>query len=262
MEEKIRPVALVTGASSGIGEAYAVCLAQKGYDLWLVARRGDRLEALGQKLAEAYGIAAKFTVCDLSNRPQVGDLCAQIASQPQLEVLVHNAGFGVNGEIGLAEVTKLQSMIDVHVSSTMALCSAAAPGLRKRGKGAVVVVSSIAGWLTGSGSACYCATKAFELSFAQSLAKELKPFGVAVQALCPGYTKTEFHDTYEYEHWNRNSVPKFLWSTPEEVVRQSWQQLGKKPVCVPGWLNRLVIAVGRNALVSRLREWIRSARKR
>lgn len=257
-----RPTALVTGASSGIGEAYATLLAAKGYDLWLVARRGDRLERLGQKLSARSGIAARAAVCDLADREQVARLAAEIAAAPNLEVLVHNAGFGVHGEIGQADPARLQAMVDVHVSSTVALCSAAAPVLKKRGKGAIVVVSSIAGWLTGSGSATYCATKAFETSFAKSLAKELGPHGVRVQALCPGYTRTEFHDTPEYAHWSRESVPSALWSTAPEVARQSWARLGKGDVCVPGRLNRLVVAVGRNGLVSRLRERIRSARRR
>ncbi len=263
MEAKtLRPTAIVTGASSGIGEAYASLLASKGYDLWLVARRTDRLQALGQKLTQEHGVGARIDGCDLADRQQVRELCDRIAREEHLEVLVHNAGFGVHGEIGMADPAKLLSMADVHVSSTIVLCSAAAPVLRKRGKGAIVVVSSIAGWLTGAGSATYCATKAFETSFAVSLGKELKSAGVAVQALCPGYTRTEFHDTPEYAHWNRDSVPRMLWSTPQEVARHSWERLGKDQTCVPGRLNRVIVAVGRNEAVSRLREKFRASRKK
>lgn len=263
MEAKsCRPMAIVTGASSGIGLAYAELLASNGYDLCLVARRGERLEALGRKLSQAHGVDANLAVCDLADRDQVRELCERIAKEEQLEILVHNAGFGVHGEIGVADSVKLSAMVDVHVTSTVALCSAAAPLLRKRGKGAIVIVSSIAGWLTGAGSATYCATKSFETSFAISLGKELKSAGVAVQALCPGYTRTEFHDTPEYAQWNRDSVPKILWSTPQAVVRYSWERLGKSPVCVPGWLNRVVVAVGRNEMVSRLRERLRAVKNR
>jgi len=257
-----RPMALVTGASSGIGEAYAELLARKGFDLWLVARRKDRLDPLCQKLSVDHGVGARSTVCDLSDRSQVALLCDEIDRETGLEVLVHNAGFGVHGEIGQADPAKLLAMVDVHVSSTIGLCSAAAPILKRRGKGAIVVVSSIAGWLTGSGSATYCATKAFETSFAKSLAKELKPSGVMVQALCPGYTRTEFHDTPEYAHWQRSSVPAILWSTPSEVAHRSWESLGRGDVCVPGRLNRLIVAMGRSDAISRLRERIRSSRKR
>jgi len=263
MEAKtLRPTALVTGASSGIGQAYAELLASKGFDLWLVARRVDRLDELGRKLSRDHGVGVRGTACDLSDRAQVRGLCEEIAREEHLEVLVHNAGFGVNGEIGVAEPVKLLAMADVHVTSTIALCSAAAPVLRKRGKGAVVIVSSIAGWLTGAGSACYCATKSFETSFAISLGKELKSSGVAVQALCPGYTRTEFHDSPEYAQWNRDSVPKALWSTPQQVARYSWERLGKDEACVPGRLNRVIVAVGRNGLVSRLRETFRASKKK
>lgn len=263
MEAKtLRPTAIVTGASSGIGEAYATLLASKGYDLWLVARRTDKLQALGQKLAKEHGVGARISGCDLADREQVRELCERIAREEHLEVLVHNAGFGVNGEIGVADPAKLLAMADVHVTSTIALCSAAAPVLRRHGKGAIVVVSSIAGWLTGAGSATYCATKAFETSFAISLGKELQPAGVSVQALCPGYTRTEFHDTPEYAQWNRDSVPRMLWSTPQEVARHSWERLGKDEACVPGRLNRVIVAVGRNGMVSRLREKFRASKKK
>lgn len=263
MEAKtLRPTALVTGASSGIGQAYARLLAAKGYDLWLVARRGDRLESLAQELSKAHPVGARFSECDLSDRSQVAKLCAELAKEEHLEVLVHNAGFGVNGEIGFAEVPKLLAMAEVHVAATIALTSAAAPILRRRGRGAIVVVSSIAGRLTGAGSATYCATKAFETSFAVSLGKELKPHGVAVQALCPGYTMTEFHDTPEYVHWKRESVPRIFWSKPEDVALASWNALGKSGVCIPGALNKAVVALGSNGLVSSLREKFRKAAKK
>ncbi|HXP91391.1 MAG TPA: SDR family NAD(P)-dependent oxidoreductase [Fibrobacteria bacterium] len=235
----LRPIALVTGASSGIGEAYARLLAREGHDLWLVARNRDRLEALALDLS-ASGVVSRIRIADLSDRRDLSDLAVQVRDEPRLSVLVHNAGFGVHGEVGEADPEKLQAMADVHVGATIALCSAAAPGMRERRGGSIVVVSSIAGMLQGSGSATYCATKAFELSFARSLALELRPSGVRVQALCPGYTRTRFHDTPEYAHWSRDSVPAFLWSTPEFVASESWRRLGRGVVCLPGVFNRLL----------------------
>lgn len=262
MEVKtLRPIALVTGASSGIGETYARLLAANGFDLWLLARRQDRLERICRELAEAHGVHARSFVCDLSELSQVQALCRELEAENRLEILVHTAGFGVHGEIGEADPVKLQAMVDVHVSSTVALCSSASRGLRERRKGAIVVVSSIAGWLTGSGSATYCATKAFETSFAISLARELEPFGVHVQALCPGYTRTGFHDTPEYSHWDRESVPGVLWSTAQAVVERSWSRLGKGVVCVPGRLDRLIVVLGRTRWISGVREWIRTIKR-
>jgi len=258
--DNIRPIALVTGASSGIGAAYARLLASQGHDLWLVARRVDRLETLSLELA-GLGASTRIQPGDLSDRAFVAELSKSVHEEPRLAVLVHNAGFGVHGQVGEADPPRLQAMVDVHVSATVALCSAAAACFRERKCGAIVIVSSIAGWLVGAGSATYCATKAFETSFARSLSHELKPSGVRVQALCPGYTLTEFHDTPEYAHWSRGSVPSALWAKPEDVARESWESLGRGEVCVPGRLNRLVTAVGRALPVGRIRDRIRRIRK-
>jgi hypothetical protein len=252
----LRPIALVTGASSGIGEAYARLLAGKGHDLWLVARNQARLEALSAELS-SLGTTSRIRVCDLSDRGDLKTLAGELRAEPRVSVLVHNAGFGVHGEVGEADPAKLQAMADVHVGATIELCSAAAPGMRMKGGGSIVVVSSVAGMLVGSGSATYCATKAFELSFARSLAMELRPSGVRVQALCPGYTRTRFHDTPEYAHWHRDSVPAFLWSTPEFVASESWKRLGRDVVCLPGVFNRLLVAVGSSRILGAIRERIR-----
>jgi short-subunit dehydrogenase len=253
---ELRPIALVTGASSGIGEAYARLLAREGHDLWLVARNRDRLEALSRGLS-GFGATSRIRVCDLADRRDLLALAGEVREEPRLSVLVHNAGFGVHGVVGEADPAKLQAMADVHVGATIALCSAAAPGMRERCAGSIVVVSSIAGMLVGSGSATYCATKAFELSFARSLALELRPSGARVQALCPGYTRTRFHDTPEYAHWSRDSVPAFLWSTPESVASESWKRLGRDVVCLPGVFNRLLVAAGSSRILGAIRERIR-----
>jgi len=254
-----RPLALVTGASSGIGEAYARLLAREGHDLWLVARGRERLEVLAAELS-GLGATCRVVPCDLSDRQELSGLADAVRAEPRLSVLVHAAGFGVHGEVGEADPAKLQAMADVHVGATIALCSAAAPGMRSRGAGSIVIVSSIAGWLAGSGSATYCATKAFETTFARSLSRELRRHGVRVQALCPGYTRTRFHDTAEYAHWSRSTVPAFLWSTSEFVVETSWKRLGRGEVCAPGWFNtclRLVATVGLANPLGRLRERVR-----
>lgn len=255
-----RPIALVTGASSGIGEAYARLLAREGHDLWLVARRGDRLEALAR---EAAGLGAKtrVDVRDLSDSTQLAALSRDIQAEPGLEVLVHNAGFGVRGEVGEAASAKLLAMASVHVDATIALTSAAVPGMRQRGRGAVVVVASIAGRLVGSGSATYCATKAFQISYTRSLARELSWRGVTVQSLCPGYTRSEFHDTPEYAQWNRDSVPGWLWTTSEEVAASSWRNRHKE-VCVPGWGNKVVWMLAGMPVVGWIRERIRRSKLR
>lgn len=252
-----RPVAVVTGASSGIGVAWALQLAREGYDLLLVARRADRLRTVAGQV-ENLGAKAAIRVCDLSDPVQREALCRELGELPRLEALVHNAGFGVTGAVGVADASRLEDMAQVHVNATIALASAVAPVLGRAGRGRVVVVSSIAGWLFGAGSATYCATKAFETSFTRSLARELKPSGVKVLALCPGYTRTEFHDTPEYADWNRDNVPSWMWDTPDGVVAKAWKDLERgKALCVPGLVNKLVVFSMSTGILGIVRERLR-----
>jgi len=252
-----RPIAVVTGASSGIGSAWARRLAREGWDLVLVARREDRLETLGQELRKL-GAQAQPRVCDLSRPESREDLDQWLSSLPRLDLLVHNAGFGVTGPVGEADPRRLEEMAQVHVNATIALCSAVAPRMRAAGTGGIVVVSSIAGWLVGAGSAAYCATKAFETSFTRSLARELRPYGVRAMALCPGYTRTEFHDTDQYADWDRRNVPSWMWSTPDQVVDHAWKDWRRgKDLCIPGWINRAVVFAMGSGVLGLVRERVR-----
>lgn len=252
-----KPLAVVTGASSGIGAAFARLLARRGRDLLLVARRKDRLEALASEL-RATGCEVRVVPCDLSVPSQRDELCRMLTDLPSLETLVHNAGFGVTGSVGEADPGKLDDMAQVHVNATIALTSAVIPGMRARRSGCVVVVSSIAGWLHGAGSATYCATKAFQTSFTRSLAREGRAEGVKVLALCPGYTRTEFHDTPEYADWDRSNVPSWMWDIPEHVAEVAWKALESgKTVCIPGWHNRLVVMAMSSGILGLVRERIR-----
>ena len=257
MKPSARSVAVVTGASSGIGAAWARKLAREGFDLFLVARREDRLRSLGAELA-TLGAQSEIRVCDLSDPASREELSRDLRSRQNLSVLVHCAGFGVTGPIGEADPAQLERMAQVHVNATIALTSAVVPGMKERTSGRIVVVSSIAGWLRGAGSATYCATKAFETSYTRSLAREARASGVKVLALCPGYTRTEFHDTPEYADWDRNSVPSRMWDTPEHVVEVAWRDLERgKSLCVPGLRNKLVVFAMGSGLVGLVRERIR-----
>lgn len=252
-----RPLAVVTGASSGIGAAFARKLAREGQDLLLVARREQRLRSLADELARD-GASCEILPCDLSDPVARAALCEDLRARPSLRTLVHNAGFGVTGPVGVADPARLEDMAQVHVNATIALTSAVAPRLREARDGRIVVVSSIAGWLFGAGSATYCATKAFETSYTRSLARELRPFGVRALALCPGYTRTEFHDTPEYADWDRSTVPSWMWDTPESVVVQAWRDLGRgKALCVPGLVNKLVVFSMATGVLGIVRERIR-----
>lgn len=237
-----RPVALVTGASSGIGEAFARQLAAQGFDLILVARRAERLEALARDLP----VETTILAADLITEDGLHATSQAIEACPRLEMLVNNAGFGTLGRFWQADLAGQEAMHRLHVLATVRLTHAALSGLTQRGRGSVINVSSVVAFGLSDGNASYCATKAWMNSFTKSLALELRGAGspVRIQALCPGLTSTEFHDALNVD---RSKVPAFLWMTPEATVKASLEALAKnKVVVVPGWHNKMFIAIMRS----------------
>jgi uncharacterized protein len=232
------PVALVTGASSGIGETFARKLAGKGYRLILVARRKERLENLAAELIHAEVLSADLAVdSDLKAVEQ------RIASEPRLEFLVNNAGFGVPGLFWEANAEAQDRMHRVHINAIEQLTRGALKGMVKRRKGNVINVSSVAGFLHTPYSVSYCSTKAWINSFTEGLYIELKGIHspVRVQALCPGFTHSEFHDVIRMD---RSRIPRSLWMTAEDVVDASLRGLERnRMIVVPGWRYRLFLAI-------------------
>lgn len=233
-----KPTALITGASSGIGEVFARKLAGKGYRVVLVARRRERLEKLAAELADAEVMAADLTVdADLTRVEQF------IAIQPGLEFLINNAGFGVPGPYHDSPADSLDRMHRLHILAVGRLTRAALRVMVERRKGNVVNVSSVAGFLQAPSSVSYNATKAWMNSFTTGLQIELKSMHspVRVQALCPGFTITEFHDALGFD---RGTVPRSLWLSAEEVVDASLRGLEHDRLFViPGWRYRLLVTV-------------------
>lgn len=230
-----KPAALITGASSGIGAAFARRLAAEGYSLILVARRRDRLEALAAELDGAQILAA-----DLSEESGLKATEDRILALPALELLVNNAGFGSMGRFFEIPVDSQDRMHRLHVIATMRLTHAALRGMAPRGKGAVINVSSVAGFGQNPGSVSYCATKAWMNSFTEGLDMELKTAGsrVKVQALCPGFTRTEFQDVIGME---RRHIPARMWMTAEDVVDASLKGLARDQlIVVPGRIYKLL----------------------
>jgi len=235
---------LITGASSGIGAAFARALAAQGHDLLLVARRRDRLESLAAELKERHAAFAEILVADLSQRAGVERVQARIAELEALEMLINNAGFGTTGRFTRLDVEKQVQMVNLHVVASMRLCRAALPGMIDRGSGAVINVASVLAFGPFPGNATYAATKAFLVAFSKNLHAELGHKGVRFQALCPGFTSTEFHDTPEYQRFERSRIPEMLWLSAEEVVAGSLAALRRnRVVFVPGLKNRLLAAL-------------------
>ncbi len=236
--------ALITGASSGIGAVFAKKLAERRYNLVLVARREKRLAALAAELEQDYPITAEILVADLTVPEELASVEKQVAQLEKLSLLVNNAGFGTTGKFATIDVGKQVDMIYVHVVASVRLSRAALPGMIARAQGAIINVSSMAGFIPMPDNVTYCATKAYLNSFSQSLQLELAGTGVQVQALCPGFTYTEFHDTPEYKGYDRSRIPKLLWMSAEEVVESSLRALNQgKVIHIPGWQNRFLAAL-------------------
>ena len=219
-------VALVTGASSGIGAAFARKLASQGHDLVLVARRQQRLASLADELHEQFCVNVEVLVADLTDAIDVGRVERRIAELRPLDILVNNAGFGIAGKFAETQVDRHLAMIHVHVLASVRFSRAALPGMLARGQGAIINVSSIGAFMPKPGDVTYCATKAYLNTFSEALQAELRGTGVQIQALCPGFTHTEFLDNPEYwEVPDRNQNPRSILDVSgrgrREVARRS-----------------------------------------
>ncbi len=228
---------MVTGASAGIGAAFARRLSRNGYRLILVARRAGLLEDLARELGNAETLAADLTVEEDLRRVE-----ARIEAA-ELDLLVNNAGFGLAGRFFETPVEGHTRMHQLHVMATMRLSHAALRRMTARGRGGLINVSSVASFLQSPGSVSYCATKAWITSFTEGLHMDLLNAGspVRVQALCPGFTYSEFHDVMGMD---RKRIPKPLWWKAEDVVAASLRGLAKgKVIVIPGLFYRALVRV-------------------
>jgi len=232
-------VALITGASSGIGAAFARKLAQQGHDLWLVARRQDRLEMLAQELRVAHGVQATVRPCDLSDVDALSPLCDEVAESGSVDFFVHAAGFGTRAPFAEVPGETLTAMVRVHVEAAVRLSRAVLPGMLDRGTGRIVFVASMAAFFTTKRYVLYSATKTLLKTLALGLREELVGTDVRVQSLCPGLTRTEFFERAEFD-FSYSDVPNWAWMSPDAVARASLTGLRRnQAIVIPGVANRL-----------------------
>jgi len=234
-----RPVALITGPTSGIGGGYARRYARDGYDLVLVARDADRLKQLAAELeAEAGNVEIlPADLADAAGRHKVADRLSR-----GVRVLVNNAGVGTSGEFWTEAPSVLQSQLDVNVTAVMHLTRAALPAMLDAGAGTVINVASVAGMLPGR-AATYSASKAWVIAFSEGLAGELTGTGVGVHAVCPGFVHTEFHARAGLDV---TKLPSFMWLEVDDVVRESLADIaGGKVISVPGLQYKALVTAGR-----------------
>ena len=239
--------AIITGASAGIGEAFARRLAREGYDLVLVARRQERLELLAADLKNRHAVNVQIVIADLSKPDDiahVADVINDLAEAGKLDLLINNAGFGTVGSFTDVPPQEHLDMINVHITASVQFSRAALPGMLHRNRGGIINVSSVASWYPLPGNVDYSASKRYLVTFCEALQTELYGTGVAVQALCPGFTYSEFHDTAAFRNsgFRRENVPAILWQTADQVIDASLNQLGNPDaVCIPGIHNRALI---------------------
>lgn len=239
-----RPVALITGPTSGLGAGFARRYAVDGYDLVLVARDAQRLERLAAELHNEAGAGVEVLVADLAQAADRAKVADRLAGG--VRVLVNNAGFGTSGEFWTADYAVLQSQLDVNVTAVMQLTHAALPAMLAANEGTVINVASVAGLLPGRGST-YSASKSWVIAFSEGLTNGLGGTGVGVYALCPGFIRTEFHERAGIE---MSGTPSFLWLEVNDVVRDTMAHIGKDDkknnvVIVPGLQYKALTTGGR-----------------
>jgi short-subunit dehydrogenase len=236
-----RPLAVVTGASSGIGLEYAERLAVMGYDLVVVARRRGRLESVASQLEGDCGATVEVIPADLTRAADLLKVEDRVRTASRLEVLVNAAGFGTVGEFANVGADRIESEIALNVTALVRLTRASVPGLTARKSGSIINVSSMASFQPNPFFATYGASKAYVTSFTEALAAELAEQGVYLQALCPGPVRTEFG---EVAGLAGDVFPSFAYSSASQVVDASVRSMERREViCVPGAVESLLVTV-------------------
>ncbi len=240
-----RRLALVTGASAGIGMAFARILASHGYDVALTARRGDRLEKLAEEITLRYGVEALSVAADLAEPEASGQILDFLTAHGRTaDVLINNAGYGLPGAYADTRWADQRAVIQVMVTAPAELAHRLLPGMIHRKFGRIVNVASLAGLIPGAaGHTLYAAVKAFQVRFSQSLHLETQAQGVHVSALCPGFTYSEFHDVAGTRAQITQSTPPWLWLGADEVAAAGYEAVeANRPICVPGAPNKAIAA--------------------
>jgi short-subunit dehydrogenase len=229
--------ALVTGATAGIGESFCRLLADNNYNIVLVARDLPRLQERATQLQAKFNVETHVIQADLSTDAGCSVVEQYLASN-QVDVLINNAGFGLNKAFTMSELKAEQEMFDVLVRTPMRLMHVILPGMKQRNKGVVINVSSVAGYIAGGS---YSAAKSYLTVITESLHTELANTNIKVSALCPGFTRTEFH---QRGRMSMKGLPGFMWLDSDALVAKAWSDALKgKAVSIPGWQYQLLVFV-------------------
>ena len=231
--------ALVTGATVGIGESFTRVLAHEGFSIVLVARDLERMKERAASLESRYKVQTAIVQADLAT--DAG--CAKVEKyiiENQIEVLINNAGFGINKAFSVSDLDSEQQLLDVLVRTPMRLMHTVLPQMKERNTGSIINVSSVAGWIAAG---TYSAAKSYLTVLSESIHTEMSGTGVKISALCPGFTRTEFH---ERGRMRMNGLPEFMWLSADRVVNQAWKEnQSGKVLSVPGWQYLILSTVSR-----------------
>jgi short-subunit dehydrogenase len=229
--------ALVTGATAGIGESFTRLLAENNYNVVLVARDLPRLQERAQGLEAKYQVQTHCIQADLSTNAGCTEVESYLASN-QIDVLINNAGFGINKAFTVSELEEEQKLLDVLVRTPMRLMHVALPLMKQRDRGVVINVSSVASFIAGG---TYSASKSYLTVLTESMHTELARTNVKISALCPGFTRTEFH---QRGRMSMKGLPNFMWLDSDELVAKAWRDALKgKAISIPGWQYQLLVFV-------------------
>ncbi|MDA3018096.1 MAG: SDR family oxidoreductase [Actinomycetota bacterium] len=227
--------ALVTGATAGIGESFTRLLASKGFNIALVARDEARLHQRAAALREKYGVQTFVLPADLATDQGCSSV-EEYLKEFEIEVLINNAGFGINKAFTMSALDAEQDLLDVLVRTPMRLMHVVLPQMKARNSGTIINVSSIASFIAGG---TYSASKSYLTVLSESLHTELRATNIKISALCPGFTRTEFH---ERGRMKMKGLPEFMWLDSDQLVAQSWSDAQSgKAVSVPGWQYKLLV---------------------
>jgi uncharacterized protein len=250
-------LAVITGAAGGLGSSFANKLAKRGHRLLLVDRRLNQLEQVCESITALHGVPAEPCAVDLCKREEVDRLGKRLEQIADVDLLVNNAGFGSLEYFVDAPAKSLLDMVDVHVAAPTILTRAVIPGMIERNRGAIINVSSVSAWLQSAGNVQYGATKTYLAVFSVALHQELRGTNIRVQALCPGFTRTEFHDAECMKRFEvRGRLPEYFWMSADEVVDCSLRKLsGSQVVITPGLGYPVFGRLAQMPLLKPLMQW-------
>ena len=234
-------IAIITGATSGIGSSFAKILASRGYNLIITGRRKEKIQKLANELSKKYNIKIEVIIAELSNEKDINDFIKHINKIDKIDILINNAGYSIYKNYSDTTITEIEKIVSVHILTVMRTISAVLPKMIRQGYGNIINVSSLGAILPIKKDAVYCGTKSFLNTFSESLYMEVRDKGIKVQALCPGLTRTDFHSKLNMKLSDKRKLENFKLMSPDEVADYSLKSLKKnKVICIPDSRKRII----------------------